>query len=96
MLQIKRYFSLILFGKNYSNINFNKGDIYNETENYSQAINCYNIAIKLAPNNKILYYSKAEVFFKLTKNEMACDAIDIALELDPNNTSFLNLKGIYI
>jgi tetratricopeptide (TPR) repeat protein len=58
-----------------------KGSTLEKIGELENALDCYNEAINIKPNNAMAYYGKGSVLNKLEKYEMALECIDKALEL---------------
>ncbi|ADG13331.1 TPR repeat-containing protein [Methanocaldococcus infernus ME] len=64
---------------------YEKGLKYYNEGRYEKAIECFDKAIKLDPNNPAAWYYKADSLYKLERYEKAIECFDKAIKLDPNN-----------
>ena len=60
---------------------------------HQEAIEWYDKALKIDPNNVIALYDKGFALNNLGKYEEAIEWYDKALKIDPNNVDALNNKG---
>jgi tetratricopeptide (TPR) repeat protein len=73
---------------------FNKGSaLYNQGE-YQKAVDAYNNALSIDPNDKDAWLNKGIALFRLGEYQEALDASNKALSIDPNNKAAWNMKGI--
>jgi tetratricopeptide (TPR) repeat protein len=63
---------------------------------YNDAIQAYDKAIDIDPNNAKAWYSKAYALFNSYKENEAVQACDEAIRLDPNNAKAWFYKGFYV
>ncbi len=61
---------------------------------YNEAMMAYDQAIKINPQNPIVWYNKGFLLSNLGKYEEAIKAYDKAIEIDPNFSMALNNKGL--
>ena len=60
---------------------------------YEEAINDYDKAIKLEPNNSYFYYKKGLAYEKIGKYEEAVNNYNKAIKLEPDDVSFYCTRG---
>lgn len=77
----------------YEKLYVNRGIVLNHLEKYQEAIDSYNIAIKLDNNCSLAYLNKGISLIKQNKNSEAISNFNIAIELDPKNPYSYNNKG---
>jgi len=71
-----------------------EGDDYYEKKDHVRAIECYDRAIKIQPNNVKAWYSKGLNLSSLREHGLAIECYDKAIALDPNHfRAWLN-KGV--
>jgi tetratricopeptide (TPR) repeat protein len=61
--------------------------------NYAQAIQFYDKALSVDPNNEVALYGKGEALNGIGNYTQAISYLDKALAIDPNNKVVLNDKG---
>ena len=62
-------------------------------EKYEEAIQCYDEALKINPNDESVWENKADALASLDKYEEALQCYDEALEINPENEHALTMKG---
>ena len=73
-----------------------KGYALHELGRDEEAIECYDIALEIDPNDvKTLYYKNYSLY-KLRRHEEAIKCYDIAIKRDPDNFDILNDKAEYL
>ena len=70
-----------------------EGNDYFDKGNYSKAIECYDKAIALKPNDAVVYYNKGLTLYNLGKYQEAIACYDKAIELKPNDAVDYCNKG---
>ena len=78
---------------NFSVLN-SRGVALSKLNNFSGAIQYYDKALDIDPNNKVILYNKANALIKLADYAKAIDYLDRVLALDPNYINALNDKGV--
>ena len=71
-----------------------KGVLISTFKDYTNAIECFNRAININPNNQNIYIQKADVLLKMSLNEEAIICSDIAIKLNRNLAVAYNNKCI--
>ena len=72
---------------------FNKGVDFFYNSDYKTALDCFDKAIELDPENAYAWNGKGNVLFFLNRNEQVLYCYDRAIELDPENAYAWNGKG---
>jgi tetratricopeptide (TPR) repeat protein len=62
-------------------------------EKYEEAIQCYDEALEINPNDESVWENKADALGSLDKDEEAIQCYDEALEINPENEHVLTMKG---
>ena len=70
-----------------------KGSMLEERGQYQEAINCYNEALKLEPQNTAAYITKGNALHSLKKDQEAIKCYNMALRLEPKNAAANINKG---
>jgi Tfp pilus assembly protein PilF len=70
-----------------------EGNYWLLTENFPKAIECYDKAIKLAPESVEAYNNKGTALYRLDKCIEAIECLDKAIELDTGDSRAYNNKG---
>ncbi|CAG9311728.1 unnamed protein product [Blepharisma stoltei] len=65
--------------------NYNKRDALGVLGRYLEAVESYDKAIKISPNNAKFYNGKGNKFFVLERFQEAVQCYDKAIKLEPNN-----------
>jgi tetratricopeptide (TPR) repeat protein len=52
---------------------------------YDEAIQCFNKAIEIEPDNADAWYNKGVALYKWKRNKEAIESFDKSLTIDPNN-----------
>ena len=74
-----------------------KGNIFFKSKNYERAIDLYNEAIKLAPDQEVLYSNKGTCLKCLGRLKEAIKDYKTSLELNPKNVKNLKrLASVYV
>ncbi|CAD8197581.1 unnamed protein product [Paramecium pentaurelia] len=73
--------------------NINQGDSLLNQNNYEEAIQCFDNAIKINPNNCLAFNNKGNALYQLNRFEEAIKCHDQALTINPNNCLAFNNKG---
>ena len=71
----------------------NRGNIYFSKGQIDLAIEDYNKAVELKPNDAGLYYNRGLAYNKKGKVDLAIKDFDKAIELSPNNADVYNNRG---
>lgn len=71
----------------------NRGNTLYSQNNYDEAIQAFDEAIKLNPNSAIAWSNKANVLISLNRSDESLQASQKAIELDPNLVTAWNNKG---
>ena len=71
-----------------------KGNEHYYKKEYAKAIDWYDKALKIDPNNVFALYSKGVALKNLGKIEEAIEGFDKILKIDPNNVEALVIKGL--
>jgi len=72
----------------------NKGGALYFLGKYDEAIECYDKAIEIDPNNPVVWNNKGLALYHLDKHEEAIKCYDKAIEIDPNDADTWNNKGL--
>jgi len=73
------------------------GLLYSEQERYSEALEAYRIATRLAPDSLSYQNNLGNMYFRLGENEAAIDAYKIAIKLDPTySEGHYNLGQVFL
>ncbi len=75
---------------------YKKGKAYTSQGDWENALDAYDNATELAPNNSEAWNSKGETLVALGKNEEAVEAYGEVTRLDPNNTYAWIAKGVML
>ena len=70
-----------------------QGDVLYNQQRYEEALEAYEQAIRLDPNNAKAYTGKGNVLYNLERYDEALEAYDQAIRLDPNDASAYIGKG---
>jgi len=80
---------------------FDKGNAFLESRNYNDAINAYNKAIQLNPNNDVAYLKRGVAHFNLGNYQqaindynMAINDYNMAIQLNPQYADTYNGRGV--
>jgi curved DNA-binding protein CbpA len=71
-----------------------RGNGYFDLGEYPEAIDCYNNAIELNPNNDIAYYQRGVIYFQLEQYREAILDYNEAIRLNPNNSYNYHARGL--
>ncbi|MFP3206731.1 MAG: tetratricopeptide repeat protein, partial [Hydrogenobaculum sp.] len=71
----------------------NKGDALRNLKRYEEALQCYDKAIQLEPNNALYWNNKGDALRNLKRYEEALQCYDKAIQLEPNNALYWNNKA---
>ncbi|CAM80259.1 tetratricopeptide repeat protein [Orientia tsutsugamushi] len=82
-------FSLILNWRYY-----NKGICLSKLEQYKEAIESFDLAIKYKPNHANAYCNKGVCLYKLGQHQEVIVNFDLAIKYDPNNGTLYKLINI--
>jgi len=72
----------------------NRGIVYFDLKNYTQAINDFNKAIELNPQYVKAYYNRGVAYNSLGMYEQALNDLNIAIELNPQDAKACHTRGI--
>jgi tetratricopeptide (TPR) repeat protein len=87
-------FSFIMYRMNQPfYVHFDKGTEYLELGQYQNAIEEYDKAIRLKPNNAGTYYDRGMAYHHLGQYQSAIEDYSKAIELDPKNAEVYNTRG---
>ncbi len=78
----------------FSQILNNKWNTLHKLWRYEEAIEAYDMVLKLNPQDAQAYYNKWSALHKLWRYEEAIEAYDMALDLNPQHAIAYNNKGI--
>ena len=67
--------------------------VYNELKKYDEAIEDYNKAIELAPDNAKIYDERGLIYDKLEKYDEAINDFTKAIQIAPNSSKFYRSRG---
>ena len=84
----------LLPNSNFKDLYLKKGFALDNLGKYKEAIDNYNIAIKLDPNYYSAYLNKGSALLMLGRNSEAIENFDKAIELKPNNHYSYYNKGV--
>ncbi|CAD8176762.1 unnamed protein product [Paramecium pentaurelia] len=70
-----------------------KGNSLLNQNNYEEAIQCFDNALKINPNNCLAFNNKGNALYQLNRFEEAIKCHDQALTINPNNCLAFNNKG---
>ncbi|KAK6165356.1 hypothetical protein SNE40_022298 [Patella caerulea] len=70
------------------------GNNHVQESEFNKAVECYNICIKLSPDNPVGYTNRALCYLKLNQPTEAASDCDKALELDSTNCKALYRRGL--
>lgn len=74
----------------------NRGNIYNDLEQYSKALDDYNKALEINPNLSQIYNSRGIVYAKMKNYAVALENFDKSIELKPNSAgAYINRGTLY-
>ena len=76
------------------NYYYNRGDTFFDLGKFEDAIQDYNKAIDLNPNNASYYYNRGTTFANLEKFEDAIQDYNKAIDLNPNDESVYYNRGV--
>ncbi|MBI4548430.1 MAG: tetratricopeptide repeat protein, partial [Ignavibacteriae bacterium] len=65
------------------------GKVYAEQRSYGSALQQFDAALKLAPNNGTIHFEKAKIFLKIGQEEKALEALSNAYKLNPRDPEVL-------
>lgn len=68
---------------------FNKGDCCLKLENYTKAIDQYDLGLRIEPNCDMVYFSKGDCYFGLKNYTKAIEQYDLFLKKNPNESTVL-------
>ncbi|MDE1727375.1 MAG: tetratricopeptide repeat protein [Thaumarchaeota archaeon] len=71
----------------------NKGVVLDSTEEYDSALEYFNKALEVVPENVHVSYNKGISLYKSEKYQQAAECFDAALKIDTNYVSALTFKG---
>jgi tetratricopeptide (TPR) repeat protein len=71
-----------------------KGNEYYYKKEYNNAIQCFDKAVEIDPNNAYAWYNKGAVLGDLLKHNEAIQCFDKAVEIGPNNAYAWSYKGV--
>ena len=77
---------------------FEEGNRFYDSEDYEKAINCYNEAIELNPNNVEYYFNRCRAYYELQDYDAAtadCDKAMAEIETNPKNYLINSRNIIY-
>jgi len=72
----------------------NKGGALYFLGKYDEAIECYDKAIEIDPNNSVVWNNKGLALNSLGKYDEAITSYDMAIKIDPNDADAWNNKGL--
>jgi tetratricopeptide (TPR) repeat protein len=72
----------------------NRGVSFSEAGDYQQAIIEYNKAIKIEPDNSVIYYNRGHAYRELLEYDKAISDLTRSIELDPNYSDPYLDRGI--
>ncbi|CAF0719768.1 unnamed protein product [Adineta ricciae] len=72
----------------------NQGNEFVKQEKYKEALEAYNSAIQIDPNNSIYYCNRAAAHNKLNNNEQALNDCFRSIEIDPNYSKAYGRLGV--
>jgi tetratricopeptide (TPR) repeat protein len=72
---------------------FNVGNVYNELDQKSEALEWYRRSLELNPRYESAWYNLAATNFMLNKNAEGCQALQKTLEINPRSEAALAQKG---
>lgn len=67
---------------------------FQETKDYSSAIEIYREALNIEPDNPVLFFGLSECYAYSNQLEKACEMLDTAIILDSNFSGFYNNRGL--
>ena len=76
------------------NYYYNRGDTFFDLGKFEDAIQDYNKAIDLNPNDESVYYNRGVAFIYLNEYEKAIENLSKAIDLDPNFSDACDVIGI--
>ena len=74
----------------------NKGNTFAGVGRYQEALNAFDNAIEIDPNNSEAWVGKGEALRIIGRNQESIDAFNKAIEIDPNNAFAWRSKGIVL
>jgi len=86
----KEYFKLAEWSAEYWN---KKGDVLFKLYSHDEALQCFDKAIQLEPNNAEYWNKKGNALHNLYRYSEALQCFDKAIQLEPNNAEYWNKKG---
>ena len=96
VLGIEQVIKQLLFSRKTKEEWLTEGNVLNALKKYNEALDAYQQAIRLDPNNAIAYHSMGNAFHKLKRHEEALDAYRQAVRLDPNDAiAYANLGDTF-
>lgn len=72
---------------------YNLGDYFRKKNENDKALNNYNIAIQLEPQNPMIYNNRGEIFFAQQQYDLALADYNKSLSVDPEFTNALANRG---
>lgn len=73
------------------------GLLYSEQKKYSEALEAYRIATRLAPDSLSYQNNLGNMYFRLGENEAAIKAYEVALKLDPSySEGYYNIGQVFL
>ena len=89
----KEYFKLAEWSAEYWN---KKGDVLFKLYSHDEALQCFDKAIQLEPNNAEYWNKKGNALHNLYRYEEALQCFDKAIQLEPNNAEYWEFKGMVL
>jgi len=81
---------------NYAAAHINLGNGFKNINSHKDALNCYNKALHLEPNNPDVYCNKGVVLFQLKEFSKALESYNKAIEIDNKHFLSYSNKGILL
>lgn len=72
-----------------------EGEVLRRKGNYKKALDCFNKAIELEPNNDMYFSSRSKAKFELKDLKGAIEDIDTAIKIQPTVNEYAILKEKY-
>ncbi len=73
---------------------YNKqGNAYSREGQYEEAMECYEKAIKMQPENAVFYYNRGTAYGKCKEYDKALADYNMAIKIDPQNSYAYNNRG---
>src|SRR5258708_7876967 len=85
VLGIEQVIKQLLFSRKTKEEWLTEGNVLNALKKYNEALDAYQQAIRLDPNNAIAYHNMGNSLNALKRNNEALDAYQQAIRLDPND-----------